>query len=160
MFLILEWSLAVLFSKGGIRSTKISSAREMTVQEPRLREWSIHGSLPNNNFLKSIFTWSVRVTWWSSLDQNEIKITFTKWRETIIYSRSSPNRHSRLVSGQLYLWQDSVWTLAHTIQTMCIKHYRKQPALVVDTFPASRGCLLTGASTVFQKISWDGESFS
>ena len=53
-----------------------------------------------------------------------------------------------LVSGQLYLrppWQNSVWTLVYI--NPVLTHSRKRPAPVADSFSASRGCPLTGAST-------------
>ena len=40
---------------------------------------------------RSLPDWSVRVTWCWSLDQKEIKITFTAWRETI--NRFQKNYH-------------------------------------------------------------------
>ena len=55
-----------------------------------------------------------------------------------------------LISGQLYLrppCQNPVWTLVHT--NSVFTHSRKRPAPLVDTFSASRGCPLTGASAVF-----------
>ena len=54
-----------------------------------------------------------------------------------------------LASDQLYLrppWQNPVWTVAHTNSVLA--HSRKRPAPVADTFSASQGCPLTGASTV------------
>ena len=68
-----------------------------------------------------------------------------------------------LESGQLYLqppWQIPVWTLAHT--NSVFTHSRKRPAPVAETFSASRGCPLTGASTVqFITLPWpDIRNFS
>ena len=40
----------------------------------KLRSWAI---------LRALSDWSFQVTWCRSLDQKEIKITFTAWRETI-----------------------------------------------------------------------------
>ena len=59
-----------------------------------------------------------------------------------------------LVSGQLYLqppYQNPVLTLAH--KNSVFTHSRKRPASVVDTFSASQGCPLSGASTVPRKTS-------
>ena len=56
-----------------------------------------YGGLENREWrlqciLRALPDWSVRVTWRRSLDQKEIKITFTAWRETI-------NRFQKIIMG-------------------------------------------------------------
>ena len=66
----------------------------------------------------------------------------------LIYSRSSLSGLA-YADMQLYVrppWQNPVWTLAHTNSVFI--HSRKRPVPFADTFFASRGCPLTGASTV------------